>query len=123
MRAAGFTHFCTLLTFSISVNPFAKRDSHSASSIITYKVLTLVTWLLSVISTVYYNFEAPHDGRYHGGNIWHQNYHYYSGFTLNSVIASIYWLVPPASYPARPMSKRLTLSPRRRAGSSSSSSS
>lgn len=75
------------------INPFAKRDSHSASSIITYKVLTLVTWLLSVISTVYYNFEAPHDGRYHGGNIWHQNYHYYSGFTLNSVIASIYWLV------------------------------
>lgn len=75
------------------MNPFAKRDSHSANSIITYKVLTLATWLLSAISTVYYNFEPPHDGQYHGGTIWHQNYHHYSGFTLNSVITSIYWCV------------------------------
>jgi hypothetical protein len=75
------------------MNPFAKRDSHSANAIITYKVLTLITWLLSAVATVYYYFEPPHDGRYHGGTIWHQNYEHYSGFTLNSVIVSIYWLV------------------------------
>ncbi|KAK4240899.1 hypothetical protein C8A03DRAFT_41630 [Achaetomium macrosporum] len=76
-----------------SINPFARRDSHSPNSVITYKVLTLLTWLLSVIVTVYYDIEPPHDGKYHGGTIWHQNYHHYSGFTLNSVITSIYWIV------------------------------
>lgn len=77
------------------VNPFAKRDSHSANSIVWYKVLTLASWLLSVVVTVYYAVEPPQDGKYHRGSIWHQNYHHYSGFTLNSVITSIYWCVPP----------------------------
>ncbi|KAG7287094.1 hypothetical protein NEMBOFW57_006599 [Staphylotrichum longicolle] len=75
------------------INPFAKRESHSANSIIWYKVLTLASWLLSVVVTVYYAIEPPHDGKYHRGTIWHQNYLHYSGFTLNSVITSIYWIV------------------------------
>lgn len=76
-----------------AVNPFARRDSHSANSVVTYKVLTLLSWLLSVVVTVYYDFEAPHDGRYHGGTIWHQNRHHHTGFTLNPIITSIYWCV------------------------------
>ncbi|KAK0712142.1 hypothetical protein B0T21DRAFT_415715 [Apiosordaria backusii] len=75
------------------INPFAKRDSHSTTSITTYKVLTLLTWLLSVVTTVYYDTHAPTDGRYPGGSIWHQNYHHYSGFTQNAVITSIYFVV------------------------------
>ncbi|KAK4034219.1 hypothetical protein C8A01DRAFT_18942 [Parachaetomium inaequale] len=79
------------------INPFAKRDSHSAGSVVWYKVLTLATWLLSVVVTVYYAVEPPHEGKHHGkhyrGSIWHQNYDHYSGFTLNAVITSIYWIV------------------------------
>lgn len=75
-----------------SINPFAKRESHSANSVITYKVLTILTWLLAVISSVYYNFRAPYDDKHHG-TIWHWNYHKYTGFTQNSVITEIYWLV------------------------------
>ncbi|KAK4143343.1 uncharacterized protein C8A04DRAFT_28982 [Dichotomopilus funicola] len=75
------------------INPFAKRESHSANSIVWYKILTLLSWLLSVVVTVYYTIEPPHDGKHHRGTIWHQNYHNYSGFTLNSVITSIYWIV------------------------------
>ncbi|KAK3374462.1 hypothetical protein B0T24DRAFT_296171 [Lasiosphaeria ovina] len=75
------------------INPFAKRDSHSANSVITYKVLTLVTWLLSLITTIYYTYDAPHDGHFVRRKIWEQNYFYFSGFTLNSVITDIYWLV------------------------------
>jgi hypothetical protein len=90
---------------NLPVNPFAKRDSHSAGSIVWYKVLTLATWLLSVVVTVYYAVESPphdgkHDGKHyhHRGSIWHQNHDHYSGFTLNSVITSIYWCVfcPPS---------------------------
>ncbi|KAK3294048.1 uncharacterized protein B0H64DRAFT_443136 [Chaetomium fimeti] len=75
------------------MNPFAKRDSHSASSVVWYKILTLASWLLSVIVTVYYTFEPPHDGKHHRGTIWHQNRDHHSGFTLNPIITSIYWIV------------------------------
>ncbi|KAK4100254.1 DUF1774-domain-containing protein [Parathielavia hyrcaniae] len=74
------------------VNPFAKRDSHSPASVLWYKVLTLASWLLSVVVTVYYTFEAPHDGKHHRGTIWHQNDHHPSGFTLSPIITSIYWI-------------------------------
>jgi len=76
-----------------TVNPFAKRDSHSQNAVITYKVLTVLTWLLSVVSTVYYDLHAPNDGRYAHRSIWHQNNAHPSGFSLNSVIVSIYWVV------------------------------
>jgi len=74
-------------------NPFAKRDSHSANSIITYKVLTLLTWLLSVITTVYYTFDYPRDALHIHHRIWDWNTLYPTGFSLNSLIVSLYWLV------------------------------
>jgi len=75
------------------MNPFAKRDTHSPNAVITYKVLTLVSWLVAVISTIYYSLEAPHDGVYAHHTIWGVNRLHHSGFSLNPVIVSIYWLV------------------------------
>ncbi|KAK4248129.1 hypothetical protein C7999DRAFT_13888 [Corynascus novoguineensis] len=75
------------------MNPFAKRDSHSARSVVWYKILTLASWVLSVVVTVYYTFEAPNDGKYHHDTIWGQNHRHPSGFSLNSLITSIYWIV------------------------------
>lgn len=75
------------------INPFAKRESHTTTSITTYKVLTILTWLLAVVTSVYYDTHAPTDGKHHRGSIWHQNWHHPSGFTLNPVITSIYWAV------------------------------
>lgn len=74
-----------------SVNPFARRESHGASSVTTYKVLTILTWLLSAVVTIYYAVEAPRDGRYHRGSIWHQNHDHHTGFSLSPIITSIYW--------------------------------
>jgi hypothetical protein len=76
------------------INPFARREEHSAATVITYKVLTLVSWLLSVVSTVYYAFHHADDVSvgYHR-TIWDQNYFFYSGFSQNRVITDIYWLV------------------------------
>ncbi|KAJ3473111.1 hypothetical protein NLG97_g10511 [Lecanicillium saksenae] len=63
-------------------NPFSRRESHSVGEITTYKVLTLLSWALSVLVSVWYTIH---------GQIWSINYHNRSAFTMNSVLASIYW--------------------------------
>ncbi|RYP67138.1 hypothetical protein DL770_008676 [Monosporascus sp. CRB-9-2] len=75
------------------INPFAKRDEHSKNTIITYKVLTTLTWLLSVVVSFYYTFNAPDDGSLARRRIWRQNDHYHTAFRMNHIIANIYWLV------------------------------
>jgi len=75
------------------VNPFVKRDAHDARSLRAYKFLTIISWLLVVVASVYYAFHAPHDDVYARRTIWGQNRHYHTAFTINSVIVSIYWIV------------------------------
>lgn len=82
------------LTPSID-NPFGKRDSHSNNSILVYKILTLITWILSLVVTVYYTLHRPDDGHTRNRKIWEQNHMYRTAFTLNPIITSIYWFVPP----------------------------
>ncbi|KAL7789555.1 hypothetical protein V8C37DRAFT_386290 [Trichoderma ceciliae] len=74
-------------------NPFSKRESHSHGSIVAYKVLTLLSWLLSIIVTVYYTVDEPHNGFTIRRRIWDQNYLYPSAFTMNHIIAEVYWVV------------------------------
>jgi hypothetical protein len=74
-------------------NPFSKRESHGSVSITTYKVLTLLTWLLSIVVSVYYNVHSPKDGHTIRKRVWDQNYLYPTAFTMNSVLADIYWIV------------------------------
>ncbi|RYP64591.1 hypothetical protein DL771_008704 [Monosporascus sp. 5C6A] len=75
------------------INPFAKRDEHSKNTIITYKILTTLTWLLSIVVSFYYTFNAPDDGSLARRRIWRQNDHYHTAFRMNHIIANIYWLV------------------------------
>lgn len=75
---------------ALPVNPFAKRVSHSSSTVITYKVLTLLTWVLSVVFSVYYTVDSPADDIKHGRTIEGQNWLHLSGFTLNFVLVYIY---------------------------------
>ncbi|KAL1836480.1 hypothetical protein VTJ49DRAFT_5082 [Mycothermus thermophilus] len=75
------------------INPFARRESHGAAAILWYRLLTVVSWALAVAVTVYHTFEAPHGHHKHPGRtIWDQNRAHPSGFTLNSIIASVYWI-------------------------------
>ncbi|RGP75958.1 atp synthase f0 [Fusarium longipes] len=74
-------------------NPFGKRDSHSNNTILTYKILTLITWILSLVVTVYYTLHRPDDGHTRNRKIWEQNHMYRTAFTLNPIITSIYWIV------------------------------
>ncbi|KAK0388534.1 hypothetical protein NLU13_4777 [Sarocladium strictum] len=76
-------------------NPFSKRESHGSASITTYKVLTLLTWVLSIVVSVYYVFHSPkhsHKGHHIEKRIWDQNDLYPTAFTLNHLITDIYWI-------------------------------
>ncbi|RDL39891.1 DUF1774-domain-containing protein [Venustampulla echinocandica] len=74
-------------------NPFAKRESYSAQSLWTYRALSVITWLLSVIATGYYNCHSPHnDKAAYKHTIPGQNRHYATPFSLNFLIVDLYWL-------------------------------
>jgi len=73
-------------------NPFALRETHNSQAVWTYKVLTILTWLLTVITSIYYTYGMPEHGKKHRGTIWGQNTHYPTPFSLNALIASLYWL-------------------------------
>lgn len=73
-------------------NPFSRRESYSGSSIITFKILTIVTWLLSVIVSVYYVVNEPKDGFTIRRRFWDQNNLYPTAFTMSPVLGDIYWV-------------------------------
>jgi len=73
-------------------NPFALRETHNTQAVWTYKILTILTWILNVIVTIYYTYgKKPHEG-HHRRKVWGQNHHYRTPFSLDPVIASLYWL-------------------------------
>jgi hypothetical protein len=75
------------------VNPFAKRDSHSNGAINTYRILTIISWLMAVVSSVYFSTwqHTNHDGTIIRQGIWDLNRLYPSAFTMNSTIVEIFW--------------------------------
>jgi len=75
------------------MNPFARRETHPVQAVWTYKVLTIITWLLTVLASIYYTFGVPNDDKKHWRNtIWGHNRTHPTPFALNALIASLYWL-------------------------------
>ncbi|KAI9860267.1 MAG: hypothetical protein M1824_003268 [Vezdaea acicularis] len=75
------------------INPFSKREDVSRSNVIAYKVVTILSWLLVVLTTVFYSVHKPTEGKYHRRTIWGQNKAYPTPFALNEPITSIYWVI------------------------------
>ncbi|EXJ58275.1 hypothetical protein A1O7_05700 [Cladophialophora yegresii CBS 114405] len=76
-------------------NPFTKREEFTQRNLLAYKILTIVSWLVLVIFGAIYTFQKPTDcsKHQHCHTIWGQNNHNPSGFSVNSVLTSIYWVV------------------------------
>ncbi|KAI4633026.1 uncharacterized protein J4E79_004751 [Alternaria viburni] len=74
---------------SSTLNPFAKRTSHSDQSILLYKITTTISWLLLVISAIYTTFAAPSGP--HSHKFWHNNPQ--TPFAQSSIFSSIYVLI------------------------------
>jgi hypothetical protein len=72
-----------------TLNPFAKRTSHSDQSILLYKITTTISWLLLVVSAFYTTFAAPSGP--HSHKFWHNNPS--TPFAQSSIFTSIYVLV------------------------------
>jgi hypothetical protein len=73
-------------------NPFALRDTHNSQAVWTYKILTIVTWLVTVISSIYYTYGLPNDDHKAWRNsIWGHNRDIVTPFSLNALITSLYW--------------------------------
>ncbi|MCJ1303342.1 hypothetical protein MMC08_006151 [Hypocenomyce scalaris] len=76
-----------------ALNPFAGRESHDRRSLIVYKTLTILSWLLVLVLSIYYSFHAPSDGKKsHNHKIWEQNKHHRTPFSLNPFITDVYWV-------------------------------
>lgn len=72
-----------------SLNPFAKKDSHSDQSILLYKITTTISWLLLVVSAIYTTFASPNGPNSH--KFWHNNPS--TPFAQSSIFTSIYVLI------------------------------
>jgi hypothetical protein len=73
-----------------SFNPFAKRETHSASSLNTYRTLVPLTWILTVIIGIYYSFNSPDDTK-KGKKLWKQANKHNTPFSQNTTVTGIYW--------------------------------
>jgi len=76
-------------------NPFAKRSEFDKRSLLAYKILTIISWLLVVVTALYYTFNSPADCKqnHHCHTIWGQNSHMRTPFSLNFIVTSVYWII------------------------------
>jgi hypothetical protein len=74
----------------VTVNPFYKREEHGNGSLLAYKILTFISWLLVHIVNIHYAWNAP-DGKSRSHTIWGQNAAHPTPFSLNPAIVDIYW--------------------------------
>ncbi|KAF2275713.1 DUF1774-domain-containing protein [Westerdykella ornata] len=74
-----------------AVNPFARRDEYSRNTLNVYRVTTLVSYLVLVVTAFYYTFNKPHEGHHPHKKIWGNNRP--TPFAQNSIITSVYWLI------------------------------
>ncbi|MCJ1264158.1 hypothetical protein MMC22_004029 [Lobaria immixta] len=71
-----------------NLNPFARRETHGKQSLLIYKILTIVTWLLVLVVSISCSVSGA--GR---RTIWGQNKAHPTPFSLNPFITDIYWIV------------------------------
>lgn len=71
-------------------NPFSRRTSHSAKTVLVYRVLAPLSWLLVVIFGIYYSFHRP-DDVHHGATIGKQAKLNPTPFSQTKPITAIYW--------------------------------
>ncbi|KAF2262233.1 DUF1774-domain-containing protein [Lojkania enalia] len=74
------------------VNPFSRRDEYSKEAILFYKVGTFASYLVLLVTAIYYDIHAPGEGRKPRHTIWKQNALHQTPFTQNAVVTSVYWL-------------------------------
>lgn len=75
-----------------SFNPFARRETHSANSLNTYRVLVPLTWALVVVVGIYHSLHSPDDTK-KGKKLWKQANKHNTPFSQNTTVTGAFWLV------------------------------
>lgn len=79
-------------------NPFSRRQEVTRANIIWYRVLTIASWILSFIPTIYYTYHAPHhhasphDHYHHRHTTFGQSWAHPTPFSINHAMVGIYWI-------------------------------
>jgi hypothetical protein len=93
-------------------NPFARRQEISSANILTYRILTISSWIVSVIPSFYYLHHIPghidsskpnpddpdnvhnppHIHHHRQNTLFGQSYAHPTPFTINHVFVAIYWI-------------------------------
>ncbi|KAF2730633.1 DUF1774-domain-containing protein [Polyplosphaeria fusca] len=74
-----------------ALNPFAKHDSYSRQALLFHKAWSLITYLLLLITAIYYDVRAPGEGHYNRSTFWGHNFP--TPFKQSAIMTSIYWIV------------------------------
>ena len=69
-------------------NPFARDTEGSSRNIAAYKVLTVLSWLLQFVTTIYLSVGHGHRGWF--GK--HAGHPHATPFTLNTIFVEIFWV-------------------------------
>lgn len=64
---------------------------HSPRTLNSLRITTSLSYLLFLVTAVYYTFHAPTDGHAHHGRFWKHNRS--TPFAQSSIVTSIYWIV------------------------------
>ncbi|KAH0558705.1 hypothetical protein GP486_004644 [Trichoglossum hirsutum] len=75
------------------LNPFSKRETFGRPQLIAYQIWTIITWLLVVVTGVYYTSHKPTEGSLKRRTIFGQSDAHPGPFTLDTIFVSIYWIV------------------------------
>ncbi|OQD73710.1 hypothetical protein PENDEC_c014G00887 [Penicillium decumbens] len=75
-----------------SYNPFARRETHNAHALNTYRFLVPLSWALVVIIGIYYSLHSPDDTK-HGKKLWKQARKHNTPFSQNTTVTGIYWIL------------------------------
>ncbi|KAI9370638.1 hypothetical protein BJX61DRAFT_81543 [Aspergillus egyptiacus] len=73
-------------------NPFARHESHGSYLLAAYRFLAPLSWVLVVVTGIFYSIHSPSDV-YDGHSIWSQFRHHFTGFTVNTIVVQIYWML------------------------------
>ncbi|KAI1988138.1 hypothetical protein LOZ53_004054 [Ophidiomyces ophidiicola] len=73
-------------------NPFTRRTTHSRNTLLAYRALAPLSWLLVVIFGIYYSLKRPHEG-HNGSTIGGQADLNPTPFSQTKIVTIIYWII------------------------------
>ncbi|KAL2005880.1 hypothetical protein VTN00DRAFT_10373 [Thermoascus crustaceus] len=73
-------------------NPFAKREAYGRNSLVAYRILVPLSWVLVLVVGIYYSVHKPDDIE-NGHRLWKQGDKHITPFSQSAIVTGIYWIL------------------------------